>query len=229
MINNFWIILDFVVHKSRAVTTLSSLQEPIVPMRTRAQKLADSGGGGGDNVAAGLPSSRGEESRRPSFAGRRSRRNSNSDDSQLTIENFGGSQDQLHMIGRALERDRKSSIVITAEPAVAVRSTLQDARGSIQFGYDDDDPTEKQENHGDTSRRNDRNDRNDTMTSIAHSKDMNSVDVAGIASENSHSGAATPPVRKTSFATLPNTTTWQQQSVHYQPSDIKSELLYIFK
>lgn len=41
--------------------------------------------------------------------GRRSRRNSFSEDSQLTIENFGGSQDQLNMIGRTLERERKYS------------------------------------------------------------------------------------------------------------------------
>lgn len=41
--------------------------------------------------------------------GRRSRRNSLSEDSQLTIENFGGSQDQLNMIGRSVERERKFS------------------------------------------------------------------------------------------------------------------------
>lgn len=41
-----------------------------------------------------------------SISGRRSRRNSISDDSQLTIENFGGSQDQLNMIGRAFEREK---------------------------------------------------------------------------------------------------------------------------
>lgn len=40
------------------------------------------------------------------ISGRRSRRNSISDDSQLTIENFGGSQDQLNMIGRAFEREK---------------------------------------------------------------------------------------------------------------------------
>lgn len=46
--------------------------------------------------------------------------------------------------------------------------------------------------------------------------------------------AASPPIRKTSFATLPNnTTTWQQQSVNYQASDSHSEFLmfiakYIF-
>lgn len=43
------------------------------------------------------------------FIGRRSRRNSFSEDSQLTIENFGGSQDQLNMVGRSAERERKFS------------------------------------------------------------------------------------------------------------------------
>lgn len=41
--------------------------------------------------AAGRPSNW-EDQRRTSYGGRRSRRNSVSDDSQLTIENFGGSQ-----------------------------------------------------------------------------------------------------------------------------------------
>lgn len=41
--------------------------------------------------AAGRPSNW-EDQRRSSYGGRRSRRNSVSDDSQLTIENFGGSQ-----------------------------------------------------------------------------------------------------------------------------------------
>ena len=40
------------------------------------------------------------------ISGRRSRRNSSSEDSQLTIENFGGSQDQLNAVGR-FERERE--------------------------------------------------------------------------------------------------------------------------
>lgn len=48
-------------------------------------------------------------------AGRRSRRNSTSDDSQLTIENFGGSQDQLNMIGRTMERERTISNTVIGE------------------------------------------------------------------------------------------------------------------
>lgn len=78
------------------------------------------------------------------FIGRRSRRNSVSEDSQLTIENFGGSQDQLNMIGRAFERE-KSVTNIMVEPAVPVRSSMADARGSILFDYDDTLNTEKQD------------------------------------------------------------------------------------
>ena len=46
--------------------------------------------------------------------GRRSRRNSLSEDSQLTIENFGGSQDQINLIGRPPERERERKISNTS-------------------------------------------------------------------------------------------------------------------
>ncbi|XP_067628269.1 patronin isoform X5 [Eurosta solidaginis] len=150
----------FVVHKSRGITTLSSLhsqqnqqqQEPLVPARLRQAKeksnnetKADERG---DYVPAGRPSNW-EQNRRPSYAGRRSRRNSSSEDSQLTIENFGGSQDQLNAVGRfererERERERKLSNV-NVEPAVAVRSSIADARGTLQLGYDTDSGSEKQD------------------------------------------------------------------------------------
>ncbi|XP_017078359.1 patronin isoform X42 [Drosophila eugracilis] len=81
--------------------------------------------------------------------GRRSRRNSSSEDSQLTIENFGGSQDQLNTLGR-YERDRErklsnTSVGYPVEPAVAVRSSIADARGTLQLGYDTDSGSEKQD------------------------------------------------------------------------------------
>lgn len=82
------------------------------------------------------------------LSGRRSRRNSFSEDSQLTIENFGGSQDQLNMIGRSNERERKfsnSTLNNHTEPAVAVRSSIADARGTLQIGYDNDSESEKQD------------------------------------------------------------------------------------
>ncbi|XP_039228967.1 patronin isoform X46 [Drosophila yakuba] len=82
--------------------------------------------------------------------GRRSRRNSSSEDSQLTIENFGGSQDQLNTLGR-YERDRERKLSNTSvgsypvEPAVAVRSSIADARGTLQLSYDTDSGSEKQD------------------------------------------------------------------------------------
>ncbi|XP_011204208.2 patronin isoform X16 [Bactrocera dorsalis] len=153
----------FVVHKSRGVTTLSSLhsqqqqhnqqqQEPLVPARLRQSKeksnIETKADERGDYVPAGRPSNW-EQNRRPSYAGRRSRRNSSSEDSQLTIENFGGSQDQLNAVGRfererERERERKLSNV-SVEPAVAVRSSIADARGTLQLGYDTDSGSEKQD------------------------------------------------------------------------------------
>ncbi|XP_033247801.1 patronin isoform X36 [Drosophila miranda] len=97
----------------------------------------------------------GSPSNRPPFQGRRSRRNSSSEDSQLTIENFGGSQDQLNTLGGRFDRDRerdrdrdrerKLSNTSIAEPAVAVRSSIADARGTLQLGYDTDSGSEKQD------------------------------------------------------------------------------------
>lgn len=67
---------SFVVHRGKGVPTLSSVTDDKSITRTEA---------------AGRPSNW-EDQRRSSYAGRRSRRNSITDDSQLTIENFGGSQ-----------------------------------------------------------------------------------------------------------------------------------------
>nr|XP_036231351.1 patronin isoform X39 [Bactrocera oleae] len=131
----------FVVHKSRGVTTLSSLhsqqqhnqqqQEPLVPARLRQSKEKS-------NIET-----------KADERGRRSRRNSSSEDSQLTIENFGGSQDQLNAVGRferERERDRERKLSnVSVEPAVAVRSSIADARGTLQLGYDTDSGSEKQD------------------------------------------------------------------------------------
>lgn len=67
---------SFVVHRGKGIPTLSSVTDEKSVARAEA---------------AGRPSNW-EDQRRSSYAGRRSRRNSITDDSQLTIENFGGSQ-----------------------------------------------------------------------------------------------------------------------------------------
>ncbi|KAL3282263.1 hypothetical protein HHI36_005454 [Cryptolaemus montrouzieri] len=154
---------SFVVHRGRNIPTLSSVvnDEPLIPARLRMNKEKQNNDTKADErgeysnrpvtaPAAGKPSNW-QESRTNTFAGRRSRRNSTSDDSQLTIENFGGSQDNLNFIGRNPDKEvgvhigRKISAPSfpVESPAVAIRSSLQDAKGSIQLGYEDD---EKQDN-----------------------------------------------------------------------------------
>lgn len=96
---------SFVVHRSKNIPTLSSVihNDSLIPARIRTNKEKQNNDSKaderGDSKAAGRPSNW-EDSRKSSFAGRRSRRNSVSDDSQLTIENFGGSQDNINFIGR---------------------------------------------------------------------------------------------------------------------------------
>ncbi|XP_023310472.1 patronin isoform X3 [Anoplophora glabripennis] len=149
---------SFVVHRGKNIPTLRSVVEPLIPARLKVSKEKQNNDSKADErgeIAAGRPSNW-EDQRKPSFAGRRSRRNSMSDDSQLTIENFGGSQDNLNFIGRNPDKEvavhigRKISAPSFPTPIenAPVRSTLQDARGSFQLGYDNgcekqDDGSEK--------------------------------------------------------------------------------------
>lgn len=151
--------------------------------------------------------------------GRRSRRNSlTAEDSQLTIENFGGSQDHLNLIGRfdkdgRQERERKvSTASMAAEPAVAVRSSLQDARGTLQIGYDmDAEQPEKQ----------DRETEKLASAGMRRQASVENMAMRNAAEDLSMVGNANKKI--TSFATLPNTTTWQQQSIHHQQHELGGE------
>lgn len=95
---------SFVVHKGKSIPTLSSIlhDDQQLPQKLKSNKEAE------DEKAAGKPTNW-EENKRSSFSGRRSRRNSISDDSQLTIENFGGSQDNLNFIGRNFDKEVSNS------------------------------------------------------------------------------------------------------------------------
>lgn len=91
---------SFVVHRGKNIPTLSSVIQDdgsSTRLRMNKEKLVD-------GQAAGKPSNW-EENRKSSYAGRRSRRNSMTDDSQLTIENFGGSQDNINFIGRNPDKE----------------------------------------------------------------------------------------------------------------------------
>ncbi|CAH2005388.1 unnamed protein product [Acanthoscelides obtectus] len=150
---------SFVVHRGKNIPTLKSVvnDEPLIPARLKVSKEKHNNDSKADErgeIAAGRPSNW-EENRKSTYAGRRSRRNSMSEDSQLTIENFGGSQDNLNFIGRNPDKEvavhigRKTSVpTYPVEKNSPLRSTLQDARGSFTLGYDDDytaDSNEKKE------------------------------------------------------------------------------------
>ncbi|XP_053603230.1 patronin-like isoform X6 [Plodia interpunctella] len=149
---------EYVVHRGRAVTTLASL----------ARRGGDDASSDTPHVAAGRPSNWADS--RDSFAGRRSRRSSVSDDSQLTVENFGGSQDRLHFAGRNPEKELATVANVRKISAPAgpldynppLRSSRQDIRGSIQFfhgdfqnGQDDRQKIERQHSQPQTANDND--------------------------------------------------------------------------
>lgn len=159
----------------------------------------------------------------------------------MTIENFGGSQDQLNLIGRAFERE-KTFTNIVHEPAVPVRSSMADARGSILFDYDDSVSTMTTSSAMNTSEKQDHETekqppipmRRKSQTTDLHSKDILDGDITmqhqppppqpHTANNNKIlCDDGTQSIRKTSFAALPNTTTWQQQSVNYQKANHQSE------
>lgn len=93
---------SFVVHRGKNIPTLSSVINN--KERQNNDTKADERGDTRPQVPAGRPSNW-EENRKSTYAGRRSRRNSVSDDSQLTIENFGGSQDNINFIGRNPDKE----------------------------------------------------------------------------------------------------------------------------
>ncbi|XP_039278881.1 patronin [Nilaparvata lugens] len=189
----------FVVHRGKGIPTLSSIQQ---------QQQQDGGGVGGTMTramkeAAGKPSNW-EDSRRSSYAGRRSRRNSLSEDSQLTLENFGGSQENLHFLGR--NPDKEPAVHVGRRDSSASRSSLNDNKSTNLHN------ALQQEHNGDT-------------VHIELKKPLSAKLQQQQSQSNSEDvppsvGVASPAqVKKTTtFATLPpqSTTTWQQQQQQQQ-------------
>ncbi|XP_076668125.1 calmodulin-regulated spectrin-associated protein patronin isoform X13 [Andrena cerasifolii] len=225
---------SFVVHRGKGIPTLSSVADEKSVARAEA---------------AGRPSNW-EDQRRSSYAGRRSRRNSVSDDSQLTIENFGGSQDNLHNFGRNPDKEVGVHIgkLSATEPTLPARSSVQDVYGSgVQHiladnGYGNDEPPRLRRQASNSSLD------NVALKQILHSSenDNSEGDTAKLASfanlnrqssekainltyteqeredntsksnlsnkKHGQTNGNGNGEKKTTFATLPNTTTWQQQS-----------------
>lgn len=115
---------SFVVHRGKTVPTLYNVVtggEGATPrgsrvaaikerfnMDTKAEERGEdprSSSSQSSSGPAGVPSNWEDRKTSTSYAGRRSRRNSVTDDSHLTIENFGGSQDNLSMFGRNPDKE----------------------------------------------------------------------------------------------------------------------------
>lgn len=270
---------DFVVHKGRAVPTLSTVlmvDEPLIPARLRPAKEKQNHDtkaeerGDGRQTAAGKPSN--WDDKKTSYAGRRSRKNSISDDSQLTIENFGGSQEHLNFIERNPDKDfavhvgRKISQPQQYEPIetiVPIRSSYNDNRSTFHIGYDSDSEKQDREKESIKLTRQLSSDAI-SLKNILHSKQTNNIINESVDGEivskmlsfadiskqniiadqhriqnvymheqdenikpstsnliNKHTSKPSNTEKKTTFATLPNTTTWQQQSsnMHQQQID----------
>ncbi|XP_057665161.1 patronin isoform X33 [Diorhabda carinulata] len=256
---------SFVVHRGKNIPTLRSVvqDEPLIPVRLKVSKEKQNNDSKADErgeIAAGRPSNW-EENRKSTYAGRRSRRNSTSEDSQLTIENFGGSQDNLNFIGRNPDKEvavhvgRKISAPTfpTAIENAPVRSTYQDARGSFQLGYENccdekqDNGTEKyklkrQLSSDDIALRNLSSNVNKEniirdLVDGDITKRMSFAELGKQKQLGEHKGIqlvymndkeeypqkssflskmGNGSEKKTTFATLPNTTTWQEQSSQNQ-------------
>lgn len=218
----------FVVHRGRGIPTLSSVagDEPTAPARTRHRdRSSESEADGGMSLPAGRPSNW-EDQRRSSYAGRRSRRNSVAEDSQLTLENFGGSHENLHLLGRNPDK----------EPAVHIGRSLSSNgmhNGPSRPGSEKSDP-EKPYKQGD-SVDGDITELRLQSTNFAEQSRHNNKSRAeestlgihiGYTTEESSgrsNGHSAPPEKKTTtFAALPQTnmtTTWKQQSSNHTSSE----------
>ncbi|XP_059481645.1 patronin isoform X5 [Neocloeon triangulifer] len=219
----------FVVHKSRAVPTL---------LRSRDESDER------HLPAAGKPSNWEQVSRRSStpqhtpqpnsterpveksLAGRRSRRNSiNAEESQLTVENFGGSQDNLQFIGRNPDKDvavhvgRRLDMTIEKPAPIKnlhnMTSLEMNSSFSVQHASNST-PITPTINNGTRTYNGDSDSENVRPTNFAETSRQNT--------QNSQQAFDTPTKirsaeKKTAtFADLPNTTTWrqQQQQQHQQ-------------
>ncbi|CAH1102596.1 unnamed protein product [Psylliodes chrysocephalus] len=264
---------SFVVHRGKNIPTLRSVvqDEPLMPARLRVNKEKQNNDTKADErgemaaIAAGRPSNW-EENRKSTYAGRRSRRNSTTEDSQLTIENFGGSQDNLNFIGRNPDKEvavhvgRKisaPSFPIPIENA-PVRSSYQDARSTLQLGYENgcdekqDNGTEKyklkrQLSSDDIAFRNvgSHLNKENIIKDLVDGEVTKRMSFADLGKQKALGenrgiqlvymndkeefpqkssfltklGSTNGSEKKTTFATLPNTTTWQQQSSQNQQGE----------
>ncbi|KAG8233031.1 hypothetical protein J437_LFUL012171 [Ladona fulva] len=203
---------EFVVHRGRGVMTLG---------RVASETVDTANGGSSPLPAAGKPSNWEDLKRTPSsssfYAGRRSRRNSISDDSQLTIENFGGSKENLNIWNDTVSSLPHSGRAMTPTKSrddlnVCVRSKPIPHRAEWEGpseGFPVDPPHQQAVAVA-------------VEPPIEQSPPMAPMESAE--KSGAFAGSATRPAgtreKKTTFAALPSTTTWLQQVQRVDNDDL---------
>ncbi|XP_046402520.1 patronin isoform X4 [Ischnura elegans] len=205
---------DFVVHRGKGVPTLG---------RMASDGMENTNGGSPALPAAGKPSNWEDLRRTPSsgsfYAGRRSRRNSISDDSQLTIENFGGSRENLNMWSDTMTSIPHSGRATTPTKSREEANVWQENVGRskpITHRPEWEGPSEVSDsNHTKTGMP-----AEPVVPSVVHNSTAAEDSLgSGTSESGERSGGYSGPnsrtgstrEKKTTFAALPNTTTWLQQ------------------
>ena len=230
------------VYKGKGVPTLANVHQNPRGMPEPSKETDRRSSTGGDlRAAAGKPTYfDGAMHTIPTqpLAGRRSRRNSFSEESQLTVENFGGSSENLQMIGRNPDKEMVVSGRRTVErPAIHRRKS--ELESSIDLGSDvpeynrkSEDYVLKREDLAQTmpAGLSDRTSRSrDTSPfsrrSLVPSDELSTSPYAapqGPSSPHSTSSDSSGGVRATSFAELVQSPSHQGViSINYQDSNIK--------
>uniref|UniRef100_A0A0P5T5D5 Calmodulin regulated spectrin-associated protein 1 1 (CAMSAP1L1) n=1 Tax=Daphnia magna TaxID=35525 RepID=A0A0P5T5D5_9CRUS len=164
---------SFVVHRGKTVPTLYNVVtgvEGATPrgsrvaaikerfnMDTKAEERGEDRPSSASSGPAGVPSNWEDRKSGTSYAGRRSRRNSVTDDSHLTIENFGGSQDNLSMFGRNPDKEpvtlqqsgRRPSIDAFTPDSIPPAAGTPSTPAGVNYWRRNNDRTRSQENLSD--------------------------------------------------------------------------------
>ncbi|CAB3360064.1 Hypothetical predicted protein [Cloeon dipterum] len=220
----------FVVHKTKAVPTLlRSREEPEDKNLPAAGKPSN-----WETVSRRSSTPQQQTPAERSMSGRRSRRNSiNAEESQLTVENFGGSQDNLQFIGRNPDKDVAVHVGRRLDTSNEKPAPIKDLHKMTSLEINSSFSVQHASNSSSISPTINNGTR--AYNGDSDSENVRPTSFADLSRQNTQNSQQqqpydTPtksrPEKKTAtFADLPNTTTWrQQQQQHQQPPPLNDAI-----
>ncbi|XP_065345120.1 patronin isoform X5 [Cloeon dipterum] len=211
----------FVVHKTKAVPTLlRSREEPEDKNLPAAGKPSN-----WETVSRRSSTPQQQTPAERSLSGRRSRRNSiNAEESQLTVENFGGSQDNLQFIGRNPDKDVAVHVGRRLDTSNDKPAPIKDLHKMTSLEINSSFSVQHASNSSSISPTINNGTR--AYNGDSDSENVRPTSFADLSRQNTQNSQQqqpydTPtksrPEKKTAtFADLPNTTTWRQQQQQHQ-------------